>query len=199
MVPFSVMRSWATWCIGGGRRHDEEEAWFGPAESKTEEDDADREPMAFYILCFSPRSDLSALFVGAGRGGKVRGFMSEPAPAVLARVDRAGSCDVSTVSDLCSRLPCWRGSTPWLARSSPAACACPPAAREEVKKRQANDSFLHGNVDKAIDHYTEAVPPSRRRELLAGFFLPTGRLKPSASGSGLPVWFAGNRSVTGRI
>jgi hypothetical protein len=27
-----------------------------------------------------------------------------------------------------------------------------------------------------------------------GFFLPTGRLKPPASGSGLPVRFAGNRS-----
>jgi len=39
--------------------------------------------------------------------------------------------------------------------SAPAACACPPAA-EEVKKR--HDSFLHGDVDKAIDHYTEPVP-----------------------------------------
>jgi hypothetical protein len=68
--------------LGGGRGHDEEEeAWFGPAESKTEEDDADREPTAFYILCFSPGSDLSALFVGAGRGGKERGFVSEPAAA----------------------------------------------------------------------------------------------------------------------
>jgi hypothetical protein len=140
--------------LGGGRGHDEEEeAWFGPAESKTEEDDADREPTAFYILCFSPGSDLSALFVGAGRGGKERGFVSEPAAAVLARGDRAGSCDVSTASDLCSRLPCRRGLTPWLARSSPAACACPPAAGEEVKKRQANDSLLHGDVDKAIDHW----------------------------------------------
>jgi len=75
--------------------------------------------------------------------------VSEPAAAVLARVDRAGSCDMSAASDLCSRLPCRRGSTPWPARSS-------PAAGEEVKKR--HDSFLHGDVDKAIDHYTEAVP-----------------------------------------
>ena len=136
--------------LGGGRGHDEEEeAWFGPAESKTEEDDAYREPTTFYILCFSPGSDLSALFVGAGRGGKERGLVSEPAAAVLARVDRAGSCDMSAASDLCSRLPCRRGSTPWPARSS-------PAAGEEVKKR--HDSFLHGDVDKAIDHYTEAVP-----------------------------------------
>jgi hypothetical protein len=35
--------------------------------------------------------------------------------------------------------------------------------------------------------------------LQPGFFLPTGHPKPPASGSGLPVWFIGNRSVTGRI
>ncbi|CAD6202560.1 unnamed protein product [Miscanthus lutarioriparius] len=37
------------------------------------------------------------------------------------------------------------------------------------KKRQGNDSFMHGDVDKAIDHYTEALelcPLSRRRERL---------------------------------
>jgi len=37
------------------------------------------------------------------------------------------------------------------------------------KKRQGNDSFMHGDVDKAIDHYTEALelcPLSRRRESL---------------------------------
>jgi hypothetical protein len=54
--------------LGGGRGHDEEEAWFGPAESKMEDDDADREPTAFYILCFSPRSDLSASGEGARSG-----------------------------------------------------------------------------------------------------------------------------------
>jgi hypothetical protein len=59
---------------------------------------------------------------------------------------------VSAASDLCSRLPCRRGSTPWPAHSSPVVCACPPAA-EEVKKRQGNDSLLHGDVDKAIDPY----------------------------------------------
>jgi hypothetical protein len=46
--------------LGGGRGHDEEEAWYGPAESKMEEDDTNREPTPFYILCFSPGSDLSA-------------------------------------------------------------------------------------------------------------------------------------------
>jgi hypothetical protein len=35
--------------------------------------------------------------------------------------------------------------------------------------------------------------------LAPGFFLPTGHPKPSAPGSGLPVRFTGNRSVTGRI
>lgn len=69
---------------GGG----EEEAWFGPAESKA--DDEDREPTAFDILSFSPGSDLSALFAGAGRGGKERVFVGETAAAVLARVEAAG-------------------------------------------------------------------------------------------------------------
>jgi len=50
--------------LGGGRGHDEEEAaWFRPTESKTEEDDADREPTVFYILCFSPGSS------GGSKGG----------------------------------------------------------------------------------------------------------------------------------
>ncbi|XP_066381593.1 CBL-interacting protein kinase 29-like [Miscanthus floridulus] len=67
---------------GGG---EQEEAWFGPAETKADEDD--REPTAFDILSFSPGSDLSALFVGAG---KERVFVGEPAAAVLARVEAAG-------------------------------------------------------------------------------------------------------------
>lgn len=66
----------------GGGGHEEE--WFGPGESK---DEADREPTAFDILSFSPGSDLSALFVGAG---KERVFVGEPAEAVLARVEAAG-------------------------------------------------------------------------------------------------------------
>ncbi|XP_066395514.1 CBL-interacting protein kinase 29-like [Miscanthus floridulus] len=67
---------------GGG---EQEEAWFGPAEFKADEED--REPTAFDILSFSPGSDLSALFVG---GGKERVFVAEPAAAVLARVEAAG-------------------------------------------------------------------------------------------------------------
>jgi hypothetical protein len=70
---------------GGG---EQEEEWFGPGESKDEA--ADREPTAFDILSFSPGCDLSALFVGAGRGGKERVFVGDTPAAVLARVEAAG-------------------------------------------------------------------------------------------------------------
>ena len=101
--------------LGGGRGHDEEEeAWFGPAESKTEEDDADREPTTFYILCFSPGSDLSALFVGAGRGGKERGLVSESPPR-----------------------PCWPA---WTEQGR---VTCPPRATCSAGSR-AGEARLHG-------------------------------------------------------
>ncbi|PUZ73447.1 hypothetical protein GQ55_2G474900 [Panicum hallii var. hallii] len=65
-------------------RGHEEEAWF-KAEFK---EDMAREMTAFDILSFSAGSDLSALF-GAGPG-KERVFVSEPAAAVLSRVEAAG-------------------------------------------------------------------------------------------------------------
>ncbi|OEL22234.1 CBL-interacting protein kinase 29 [Dichanthelium oligosanthes] len=65
-------------------RGHEEEAWFKP-EFK---EDMAREMTAFDILSFSPGSDLSALF-GAGPG-KERVFVSDPAAAVLSRVEAAG-------------------------------------------------------------------------------------------------------------
>ena len=71
---------------GGGEQEDKEEAWFGPGgESKADEEDM--EPTVFDILSFSPGSDLSALFLGAG---KERVFMGEPVAAVVARVEAVG-------------------------------------------------------------------------------------------------------------
>ncbi|NP_001147331.1 CBL-interacting protein kinase 29 [Zea mays] len=68
--------------VHGGYEEVEEEE----EEAKADED---REPTAFDILSFSPGSDLSALFVGAGGGGKERVFVGEPAAAVLGRVEAA--------------------------------------------------------------------------------------------------------------
>jgi len=66
-------------------RGHEEEPWFKP---EFKEEDMAREMTAFDILSFSAGSDLSALF-GAGPG-KERVFVSEPAAAVLSRVEAAG-------------------------------------------------------------------------------------------------------------
>jgi carbon catabolite-derepressing protein kinase len=68
--------------------HDEEQeddmAWFKHQQPR---DDMERDMTAFDILTFSPGSDLSAI-LGAGPG-KERVFVSEPAAAVLARVEEA--------------------------------------------------------------------------------------------------------------
>jgi hypothetical protein len=54
-----------------------------------------------------------------------------------------------------------------------------------------------GDMYPSIHHHRSRSQSGMQSPL--GFFLPTGRVKLPGSGSGLPVWFAGNRTVTGRV